>query len=154
MNHDLKAEIRQNKPFASLAQEAYLGLIRTASRMADRMDAVLRTEGLSAAQYNVLRILRGSEPNGLCRNELRDRLITRMPDVTRLLDRMEESGLVSRERSAEDRRMVTTRITSHGMSLLSRLDAPIDEEHERTLGQLSEDDLRSLIRILRAAREV
>lgn len=153
MTPALQSELRQAKPFTSLAHEAFLSLVRTTSRLSDRVDAILKTEGMSGAQYNVLRILRGSEPTGLCRNELRDRLVTRMPDVTRLLDRMEESGLVARERSEADRRMVTTRITSQGMMLLSRLDSPIDEEHTRTLGQLTEDDLRSLISLLHAARE-
>src|SRR4051812_50226485 len=88
----------------------------------DKFELFLRPYGITATQYNVLRILRGSEPEGLCRNDLRDRMLTRMPDVTRLLDRMEEAGLVERTRETEDRRMVTSGTTAKGMQILATLD--------------------------------
>ena len=93
---DLQQEIRQTRPFTSAEQEAHLSIVRTASLLTDGLEQVLKPAGLTTAQYNVLRILRGAEPNGLCRNEVRDRMLTRMPDMTRLLDRMEATGLVSR----------------------------------------------------------
>src|SRR5687767_14181355 len=118
----LRDEIKQTKPFSSLEQEAQLSVIRTASVLFDEVEQFLRPYGITATQYNVLRILRGAEPNGLCRNELRDRMLTRMPDMTRLLDRMEDAGLVERARDTKDRRLVTTRITKKATQLLATLD--------------------------------
>src|SRR5690606_25297749 len=107
MTARLRDEIRQNRPFQSLEQEAYLRVVRTASVLSDRLERVLEPAGITLPQYNVLRILRGSHDNGgLCRNDLRERMLTRMPDVTRLLDRLEAAGYVRRTRDTEDRRMV------------------------------------------------
>jgi DNA-binding MarR family transcriptional regulator len=153
MPRALRDEIRQRRPFQSLEQEAHLNIVRTAGVLSDSLDQVLKPAGITLAQYNVLRILRGAEPDGLCRNELRDRMLTRMPDVTRLLDRMEAAGLVRREREVEDRRMVRTRITDPARRLLSDLDASVAAEHRRRLGHLSEAQLRTLIELLGAARE-
>ena len=152
MSTDLLDELRQRKPFASLAQEAHLNVGRTQAMLHEGLEQVLRPYNLSATQYNVLRILRGAEPGGLCRNELRDRLLTRMPDVTRLLDRMEEAGLVTRERDTSDRRLVTTRLTERGRELVDALDGPVAEEHERRLGHLGEERLRVLVRLLTLVR--
>ncbi|HEV2643144.1 MAG TPA: hypothetical protein VGT98_10570, partial [Candidatus Elarobacter sp.] len=96
MTTDLREELRQRKPFASVQHEAYLNVIRTAALLTDDFERMLKPFGLSGAQFNVLRILRGAEADGLCRNEIRDRMVTRMSDMTRLLDRMEETGLVAR----------------------------------------------------------
>jgi DNA-binding MarR family transcriptional regulator len=153
MTRSLRTEIRQRRPFRSLEQEAYLSVVRTAALLTDRFEQMLRPAGITLAQYNVLRILRGAEPNGLCRNDLRDRMLTRMPDVTRLLDRMEAAGLVSRERSEEDRRLVTTRITARGGRLLERLEAPVAEEHRRRFHGLDEQHLATLIDLLGRVRE-
>lgn len=152
MTPALRDELQQRKPFGSLYQEAQLNLGRTQAVLADAFDRMLKPFGISGTQYNVLRILRGAEANGLCRNEIRDRLITRMPDVTRLLDRMEEAGLVSRARDDDDRRLVTTRLTALGRELVDRLDAPVEAEHRRALGHLSESQLRTLIELLTLAR--
>ena len=114
MSPSLQQDLKQKKPFRSLQQEAYLSVVRTSTALTDAMEDLLKPQGISATQYNVLRILRGAEPEGLCRNALRDRMLTRMPDMTRLLDRMEEAGLVTRSREGEDRRMVLTRITEKG----------------------------------------
>lgn len=152
MSNELLEELRQLKPFASLAQEAYLSIARTHAVLQDGLDRVLKPHGVSSTQYNVLRILRGAGQRGLCRHEVQDRLLTRMPDVTRLLDRMEEAGLVDRERGTADRRFVTTRLTERGRELVDELDAPIAEEHERCLAHLGEDQLRELIRLLALAR--
>src|SRR5688500_12106387 len=111
MPPDLREELRQSRPFATPSHEAHLSVLRTAAVLTDAIEQALRPYGITGAQYNVLRILRGS-PDGLCRNEVRDRMLTRMPDVTRLLDRMEDAGLIWRARGVEDRRLVTTRLTA------------------------------------------
>jgi DNA-binding MarR family transcriptional regulator len=152
MPTDLREQLRQQKPFDSLEQEAYLSIGRTEAELSDGFERALRPYGISPAQYNVLRILRGAGPDGLCRNEIRDRLLSRMPDVTRLLDRMEDGGLVTRVRSDADRRLVSTRLTDRGRALVDQLDQPVAEEHERQLGHLSEDQLRALIELLALAR--
>ncbi|HEY9426735.1 MAG TPA: MarR family transcriptional regulator [Gemmatimonadaceae bacterium] len=145
-------ELRQRTPFASLAEEAHLNLSRTEAVLQEGIERVLKPHGVSATQYNVLRILRGAGGKGLCRHEIRDRLLTRMPDVTRLLDRMEEAGLVTRERDAADRRLVTTRLTARGRKLVDALDGPVAEEHERQLGHLDDKQLRTLVRLLTLVR--
>ena len=152
MSPDLRRELRQRKPFASLFQEAFLNLSRTENVLRGALEDVLKPYGLTSTQYNVLRMLRGAGTDGLCRNEVRDRLVTRMPDVTRLLDRMEEAGLVSRVRSTEDRRLVHTRLTTEGRALVDRLDDVVMAEHERQLGHMSAEQLRSLIDLLTIAR--
>ncbi len=133
-------------------QEAFLAIVRTAAQLTDQIEQVLRPEGVGTAQYNVLRILRGSEPDGLCRNQVRDRMLTRMPDMTRMLDRMEAAGLVARARSTDDRRVVTTRITSAGLAVLDRLHDAVLEEHRRRLGHLAGADLRVLCDLLAQVR--
>jgi DNA-binding MarR family transcriptional regulator len=153
MPSDLREQLRQRKPFGSLRQEAYLNLARTESLLQDALEQMLKPYGISATQYNVLRILRGAESDGLCRNEIRERLVTRMPDVTRLLDRLEDAGLVSRVRGTEDRRLVSTRLTKAGRELVDSLDDPVREEHERRLGHLTDAQLRSLIELLTLARD-
>jgi DNA-binding MarR family transcriptional regulator len=152
MTNDLREELRQQKPFGSLEQEAYLSIGRTQAELSDAFELALRPFGISPTQYNVLHILRGAGPDGLCRNEIRDRLLSRMPDVTRLLDRMEDAGLVTRVRSDADRRLVSTRLTDRGRELVDQLDQPVAEEHERRLGHLSEEQLRTLIELLALAR--
>ena len=152
MPTELRDELRQEKPFAGLAHEAHLNIGRTEAILQERLDRVLKPHGLSGAQYNVLRILRGASPNGLCRNEIRDRLLTRMPDVTRLLDRMEKGGLVVRTRERDDRRLVTTRLTPRGERLVALLDEPVAHEHRRSLGHLGEEQLGTLVRLLTLAR--
>jgi DNA-binding MarR family transcriptional regulator len=153
MSPSLQQTIRQRKPFNSLQQEAYLSVVRTTSALTDTVEDLLRPYGISGTQYNVLRILRGAGEGGLCRNELRDRMLTRMPDMTRLLDRMEEAGLVTRERQSDDRRLVLTRITSRGKDLLAQLDRPMNELHRTQLARLNDEQLRSLIDLLTLARE-
>jgi DNA-binding MarR family transcriptional regulator len=153
MTGSLRDDIQQRAPFTSLEQEAMLNVIRTASRLLDSLDLLLKESGLGATQYNVLRILRGAEHDGICRNDLRDRMLTRMPDMTRLLDRLEEAGLVVRSRDTEDRRMVLTRLTAAGRRLLDELDEPVNELHQRQLGHLTDTQLRTLIELLTLVRE-
>lgn len=137
---------------ATLRQEAFVGLARTEAVLHDGLERALAPHGLSLTQYNVLRILRGAGPGGLCRNEVGQRLITRMPDVTRLLDRMEAAGLVSRIRSTEDRRLVTTTLTRQGRALVDDLDSEIARVHREQLGHLTEGELRTLVALLERVR--
>lgn len=148
----LQEELKQSKPFATLEQEALLSIERTAAILSHAVADALRPWGITPTQYNVLRILRGAGEQGLCRNEVRDRLVSRVPDVTRLLDRMEEMGFVDRERAVDDRRMVYTRITRKAIQLLARLDEPIARLHQRQLGHLGAVKLRTLVRLLAEAR--
>jgi DNA-binding MarR family transcriptional regulator len=153
MPTSLQQELRQTRPFASAEQEAWLSIDRTAAMLRHRLTEELRPHGITGAQLNVLRILRGAGEGGLCRHEIGDRLVAQVPDVTRLLDRMEEGGLVSRERSDADRRLVRTRITPDGLALLDRLDAPLVEMHRRWLGHLTPEQLRTLSELLALARQ-
>ena len=148
----LQDEIKQSRPFRSLHEEAALNIARTAAVLNHGFADALKEYGITATQYNVLRILRGAGASGLCRNEVRDRLIAQVPDVTRLLDRMEDAGLIARERDATDRRQVTTRITAQGLRLLKSLDAPVLELQRAQLGHLSKQQLTSLIELLSIAR--
>ena len=152
MSTTLRDDLRQKKPFTSLHEEAMLNVVRTSSRLADALDELLKPYDISGTQYNVLRILRGAEATGLCRNELRDRMLTRMPDMTRVLDRMEEAGLVARTRDTEDRRLVLTRITKAGRRLVDELDEPMQALHKKQLGHLSAAQLRSIVDLLTLAR--
>ena len=153
MTSSLRTELRQRKAFTSLEQEAYLSVKRTEAALREHFDQVLKPHGISVTQYNVLRILRGAGQGGLCRNEIRDRLIDRMPDVTRLLDRMEETGWITRTRSTEDRRQVSTELTKTGRELVDSLDGPVAAEHERRLGHMTKTQLRSLIELLAVVRQ-
>lgn len=143
----LQAEIKQNKPFASLEHEAVLGLLRTAAIVDHATDEALRPYGVTGTQYNVLRILRGAKPDGLCGREIGERMITRVPDVPRLLERLEKAGLISRERDSSDRRHVTARITEKGEALLDEM-ADVSPSVVERFKQLPEDQLRSLIEAL------
>ena len=149
----LSTDLRQGKPFDSLQQEAFLSVARTAAVLQGELDPVLAPHELSLNQYNVLRVLRGAGDNGLCRNEIRDRLITRMPDASRLLDRMEALGLIRRVRSTTDRRLVNTTLTEAGMRLVSALDAEVAQVHARQFAHLSASQLRTLVELLSQARD-
>jgi DNA-binding MarR family transcriptional regulator len=129
----------------------FLDLLRTTDMLSRGLVRVLKTENLSATQYNVLRILRGS-PDGLPCGEIASRMITRDPDITRLLDRLEKRRLISRCRETKDRRMVMARITPDGLKLLARLDEPVGQTHRKQLGHLGRERLRALGELLDAAR--
>jgi len=141
----------QRRRAACPEEDAFLDLLRTCDLLSRRPAQVLKTEDLSATQYNVLRILRGT-PEGLPCGEIASRMITRDPDITRLLDRLEKRSLISRCRETEDRRMVMARITAEGLKLLARLDNPVEEAHRSQLGHLGKDRLRALAELLAAAR--
>jgi len=135
----------------SREEAVFLDLLRTCDLLSRRPAQLLKTEDLSTTQYNVLRILRGS-PEGLPCGEIASRMITRDPDVTRLLDRMEKRGLISRSRDNKDRRTVIGRITPEGLKLLARLDEPIQEIHRKQLGHLGRNRLCALTELLSDAR--
>jgi DNA-binding MarR family transcriptional regulator len=149
----LQEEIQQQKPFESPEQEAVLNVLYTADVLLQRITAVLKPFKLSHSQYNVLRILRGAGPEGLACREIAERMITRDPDITRLLDRLEARGLLTRTRDQKDRRVITARITPEGQRLLEALDQPIAEVDRQPLQHLGERRLRALIELLELARD-
>lgn len=152
MTPTLLDEIRQKKPFRSLYEEAALNVLRTAALLGSDLEQVFKPYGITGTQYNVLRILRGADEQGLCRNDVRDRLVNRTPDATRLLDRMENAGLISRAREAEDRRLVTTRLTRKGKQLVDELDPVVARQHRARLGHLSDKQLAALNSLLTLVR--
>src|SRR5215469_10930744 len=145
----------QSAPRRKLApcpeEAAFLDLLRTTDLLSRGPAQVIKSEDLSATQYNVLRILRGA-PEGLACGEIGNRMITRDPDITRLLDRLEKRGLIARARDTKDRRMVLTRITAEGLKLLARLDEPVQEAHRRQLGHLGRERLKQLSELLAVCR--
>ena len=140
-----------DRPKSSPEETAFLDLLRTCDLLSRSPAQVLKSEDLSATQYNVLRILRGS-PDGLPCGEIGCRMITRDPDITRLLDRLEKRGLILRWRENRDRRVVKARISPEGLKLLARLDEPVQVAHRKQLGHLGKERLRALSDLLAAAR--
>ncbi len=139
-------------PRAAANAEVHIALLRVVNQVADQFAAVMKPVDLSASQFNVLRILRGSGPEGATCGQVIERMIQRDPDVTRLLDRLERRGLIERGRDGRDRRVVRTRITRSGLELLASLDEPVDALHHRHLGHLSDRqlaDLRKLVESLK-----
>jgi DNA-binding MarR family transcriptional regulator len=148
----LQREVKKRRPFALPEEEAVLNLLRTAECVQIRLDRLFRRFGLdSSAQYNVLRILRG-EGRQLPILEIASRTVTEVPGITRLIDRLEQAGLVRRERSAEDRRVVLVSIQPRALKLLARIDDPLTEFHRALFGHLSQTELAELNRLLEKAR--
>ena len=149
---NIRAEATRGRRRVRCPEEAaFLDLLRTTDMLSRGLVRILKTEDVSATQYNVLRILRGS-PAGLPCGEIGNRMITRDPDVTRLLDRLEKRGLISRCREPEDRRTVMARITPDGLRLLDRLDEPVQTTHRQQLGHLGTKRLRALTELLAVSR--
>ena len=148
----LQRELRQNKPFETPAQEAALGLVRTADRLRRHFSAVVEPFGITVQQFNVLRILRGARPDALPTLEIAERMVEQTPGVTRLLDRLEAKQLISRQRCPEDRRQVLCAITPAGMTLLDTLDDPIRKAHQQAIGVLPVAAQRQLIGLLDRVR--
>lgn len=139
--------------FDSLQQQAYLALWRTYDRLRVLEDELFAEFDLTAQQYNLLRLLRGSHPDLVPTLSLVARLVSRAPDVSRMLDRLEQRELISRARSSEDRRAVLVGITESGLALLRQIAEPLSACHERQLGHLSATELRELLRLLGKARD-
>ncbi len=148
----LQEEIGKKNPFDSLEQETALNLFRTMDHLQQDSFRLFQEHGLSGPQYNVLRILRGHGGEGRSCCEIAADMITRTPDITRLVDRLEQAGWVQRRRDPDDRRIVRVQITAAGLELLSRLDQPVRDLHKRQLGHLSRSELRELNRLLVKAR--
>jgi DNA-binding MarR family transcriptional regulator len=141
------------RPPSSPEEAAYLELVRTTDMLSRPLSQLLKPEELSSNQYNVLRILRGAR-GGLPCGEIGNRMITRDPDITRLLDKLEKRELIARWRDAVDRRVVMAKITPAGLKLLARMDEPVQQAHRRQLGHLGRKRLRALTELLQAARTV
>lgn len=139
-------------PEAHTQAQVFVSLLRTADAFTRGAEALVKTAGLTGAQYNILRILRGSGEAGLGCTEIGCRLISRDPDITRLLDRMESRGLIARAREIKDRRVVKTRITPEGLRILRGLDEPMLDLHREQLSGLPEKKLRQLLLLLEQAR--
>jgi DNA-binding MarR family transcriptional regulator len=148
----LQHEIRQTVPFQSAAQQATIALLRTADFVRRRLSGVIEPRGVTFQQYNVLRILRGAGAEPLTASDIAERLIEQTPGVTRLVDRLEAKGLVLRERSTEDRRLVNTRITEAGRMLLESLDEAVDRADEEAVGSLTKKQIDQLATLLEQIR--
>lgn len=153
MTGRIQRELKQTTPIGSLEEEAYLNVLRTANALSDEIGDLLRAHQLTPPQYNVLRILRGAGERGLTASDIGERMITRDPDVTRLVDRLEKRGLVERWRCTEDRRVVWTRIAPAGLAALAPLDTPLHDLHASQLAHLGEEKLRTLVALLEEARD-
>jgi DNA-binding MarR family transcriptional regulator len=143
----LATALKQTRPFVSLEQELYLSLLRTTSELSHAVDQFFRPFGITSSQYNVLRILRGAGADGLCRNEISERMVTATPDMSRLLDRMEKAGWVTRERAEDDRRQVSTYITKSGMELLAKLETPTNDFMMRLFAGAAVSDLKTVLKV-------
>jgi len=152
MTGQLQKEIKQSKPFPNPESEAYLNMVLLVQDLTVGVNALMKGADLSQPQYNVLRILRGAGDEGLACREIGERMVHRIPDVTRLLDRLETRKLVVRERETEDRRVVRVRITDEGRALIDPLDEPLASLHARQLGGLGPKKVLQLIRLLEEAR--
>jgi DNA-binding MarR family transcriptional regulator len=153
MAQTIDREIRQTKPFRSLQEQLVLNLMLTTRVVEENWAQYLkRAEGISPSQYNILRILRGARPKAARISEIGDRMVTRDPDVTRLVDRLIKQGLARRERDSDDRRVVLVEITGTGLAMLSRLDGPAGEATEAAMAGLKPQQLRTLDTLLNEVR--
>lgn len=152
MSPKLADEIQQKTAFASIEQEALLNIIRTHEFLQQRQAEFFREFQLTPTQYNVLRILRGAGKDGVTCSQAAERMLTADPDITRLLDRLESRNLIERERSKEDRRVVVSRITEHGLDLLKSIDKPLDQFMKGLMRGLGKQRLRDLIQMLESIR--
>ena len=154
MKRQLQAEIHQTKPFESLEQEVYLELQLTAQVAARWVAEALKPSRLTPAQFNVLRILRGSRPQGLPAGVIAERMVNHDPDLTRLLDRLEAAGLVEKSRDGEDRRVVMARITDKGLRLVKQASESVRHAVQTPMKSLSASKLETLADLLEAIRGV
>jgi len=152
MPRGLQAELKQNIPFSSREQEAYLALLRTADALQTQVEAWLKEFGLTGTQYNALRILRGAGPEGLPCREIGERMITHDPDITRLLNRLEDRGFVKRTRAKNDRRVICGKITPAGLKLLREMDSPLEKRGREMLRHVGQEKLKDLIELLELVR--
>jgi DNA-binding MarR family transcriptional regulator len=149
----LKREIAQERPFSSPAEEALLNLMRTADCLHRAMQRTTRAWGVTSTQYNVLRILRGSQPQGLTCSAIGDRMITAEPDITRLLARLKALKLIRQQRDKRDKRVIWTQISASGLALLAEMDPVVQQAPPELLGHLRNEELVHLIHLLELARQ-
>jgi len=138
---------KQHDPLP-LPDRAFIALQKAADKLAQQAEQLVKANGLTGAQYNVLRILRGAEPDGLACSTISERMISHDPDMTRLLDRMEKRDLITRQRQTDDRRVVKTRITGGGLELLKQLDHPIRELHKKQFAHMGNARVKELADLL------
>lgn len=148
----LQAELKQKAPFRGPQQEAYLSLLRTADALESQVEGKLNEFGLTGTQYNALRILRGAGTDGLPCSEIGERMITRDPDITRLLNRLEKRELVVRVRGKSDRRVIYGKITAAGLKLLREMDEPVEKFGREMLKHVGQEKLGQLILLLELVR--
>lgn len=155
----LKEELGKRNPFDSLETEVHLNLLRTTATLTAAFDKLFKEHGLSDPTYNILRILRGhaaapdASPAGIPSQLIGRQLVARLPDITRLVDRLEDAGLVKRSRIPEDRRVVLVGITKKGLDLLARLDQPTLDLNKQQLAHMTRAELKDLNRLLCKARQ-
>ncbi len=153
MSLRLQDEIKQTRPFPSLGAEALLGILRTAAMIEHQLAEALKPWGITPTQHNVLRILRGAGSAGLCGREVSERMVARVPDGPRMLERLEAAGLIERERDPGDRRHVTARITRKGLDLLDKVTPDLEKVERSRMAHLSDRTLQALIDGLAAVRD-
>ena len=144
MNHRSSS----SSPAIPLEDHIFVAILKTADGLSQQAEQLIKSAALTMAQYNVLRILRGAEPEGLLCRGISNRMISRDPDITRLLDRMETHGWITRQREKQDRRVVKTRITEEGLTVLKKLDQPVRELHKGQFSHMSASQLKSLAKLL------
>ena len=152
MMKSLQEEIQKREPFELAEEEVYLNMLRTQEKLYEYFSGLFKQYGISQPQYNVLRILRGKGGNGVRTLDLIGPLVNRVPDITRLVDRLERAELVTRHHTKEDRRVVLVSITEKGLALLHQLDQPVREHLQSQLGHLTADELATMNRLLLKAR--
>ena len=149
----LKTEIAQERSFSSAEEEALLNLMRTADCLQRAVQRKIRPWGITATQYNVLRILRGAQPRGLTCSAIGDRMITAEPDITRLLARLKALKLIRQQRDKRDKRVIWTQISPEGLAILAESDPSVERGPRELLGHLDRDQLATLIHLLELARQ-
>lgn len=153
MSSELPQGVKQRRRLAVPEEEVYLNILRTAEALTWGVAETLKVADLTPAQYNVLRILRGAAPEGATCGQISERMVTKDSDITRLLERLDTRGLITRARDGQDKRFITVRITPEGLGLLESLDEPMAECHRRQIGHLGKEKLASLGKLLEVARE-
>ena len=153
MSNSLQAQIKRAHPFEIPQEEVHLNIQRTYGVLMGPTHKLLKQHQLSPPLYNILRILRGIGRDGLPCSQIAERMVTREPDITRLVDRLESAGWVKRDRSTKDRRVVTVTLTTSGKKVVNKIDKPMEELHREILGHLTKKEMVELNRLLVKARQ-
>jgi DNA-binding MarR family transcriptional regulator len=144
----MKSSVKHPCGEAVTEDHLFVAILKSADSLSQEAEQLIKAHNLTMAQYNVLRILRGAEPEGLLCRGIGERMISRDPDMTRLLDRMEKRNLITRERQKDDRRVIKTRITGEGLAFLKKLDQPVRELHKRQFGHMKTARMKALAELL------